>query len=232
MRYSFSAIKDKSELVFAQKYNINASYKDLCAVCDAIRYMRSSDALALVEKVANKETPVLYRRHSKHLGARHELGGRKGRYPSKAAKEVRDVLINAISNASNKAMDGDEMVVVHASANKTRIERRYPSKGTIAWGRGTYGRSATMHSDIEYAKIEIGLADAANPKLTGNMKYFIKKKIVKHSNAVVPQKPKAKEPKKSKKTTEAIEHKKEEPKTRAVESSVPETTENKENKTV
>ena len=182
MKYSFNAIEDREGIVFAQRYEMNASYKDLCAVCDAIRYRRASDALKILENVAELKAPIEYRRHNKHMGARHELHGRKGKYPSKAAKEVRLALVNAIANALNNAMDGNEMVVIHASANKTHIERRYPSKGSLAWGRGMYGRSAMMHSDLEYSKVEIALAEEDNPKLTEKMKYFIGKrsrKIVK-----------------------------------------------------
>ncbi len=187
MKYSFNAIESREGIAFAQRYEMNASYKDLCAVCDAIRYRRASDALKILENVAALKAPIEYRRHNKHMGARHELHGRKGKYPSKAAKEVRLALVNAIANALNNAMDGNEMVVIHASANKTHIERRYPSKGSLAWGRGMYGRSAMMHSDLEYSKVEIALAEEDNPKLTEKMKYFIGKrsrKIEKKEKAV------------------------------------------------
>jgi large subunit ribosomal protein L22 len=174
MNYSFNIKGD--EFVKAQSYDVNASYKDLGAVCDAIRHLRASDAVAALEQFAEKESPVHYRRHNRHMGSRHELGGRKGGYPEKAASEVLKTLVNAIANAGNKGKDADSMFVVSASANKTRIERRYPSKGSIAWGRGMYGMSATNHSDIEYAKIEIVLAEEGSGKLTKNMKYFIKRK--------------------------------------------------------
>ncbi len=176
MKYSFNLKMDRANMAFAQRYDINASYKDLGAVCDSIRYLKAGTALKLINRIANKELPIPYRRHNKHMGARHELHGRKGAYPVKAAAEVRVALQNAIANASNNAMDGDEMVVVHASANKTHIERRSPSKGGIAWGRGMYGKSAMMHSDIEYAKVEIALAYPDVAGLTENMKYFMRRK--------------------------------------------------------
>jgi ribosomal protein uL22 len=173
MNYSFNI---KGDFVKAQSYDINASYKDLGAVCDAIRYMKAEYALDTLKHVIGKERPVAYRRHNKHMGSRHELGGQKGGYPEKAASEVFKTLTNAVANAGNKGKSGNDMVIVGASANKTRIERRYPSKGSIAWGRGMYGMSATNHSDIEYARIEIVLADEFSDKLTKNMRYFIKKK--------------------------------------------------------
>ncbi|MFP3278615.1 MAG: 50S ribosomal protein L22 [Candidatus Micrarchaeota archaeon] len=175
MRYSFN-IKNAENIVLAQRYDINASYKDLAAVCDAIRYMNAGAALDKLDRLIAMEMPIEYRRHNKHMGARHELGGRKGAYPVRAAKEVRLVLINAIANADNKGLPGEDLYIVHAAANKTRILRRYPSRGTLAWGRGMYGRSSIMHSDLEYAKVEIGLASKDEAWLTKSMKYFIKKK--------------------------------------------------------
>ncbi|MEM0201117.1 MAG: uL22 family ribosomal protein [Candidatus Micrarchaeaceae archaeon] len=176
MKYSFNIEINKDSLAYAYKEDINASYKDLGAVCDAVRYLKASSAVALTEKLSRMEMPILFRRHNKHMGARHELHGRKGKYPVKAAKEVRLVLLNAIANANNKALPGEDLIVLHASANKTQIVRRQPSKGGISWGRGMYGRSALMHSDIEYAKIEIVLGTPDEKELTKNMKYFIHKK--------------------------------------------------------
>ena len=204
MKYSFNAVSDKKNLAFSQRYDLNVSYKDLGAVCDAVRYLRAQKAVEIAESVANGEVPVLYRRHSRHMGARHELGGKKGKYPAKAANEVKLAIINAIANANSMMMNTDEMYVIHASANKTHIERRYPSRGSIAWGRGMYGRSATNHSDLEYAKVEIVLGPL-NDKLTGNMRYFIRKKNVQPKAEVKAKKeaPKTQVPKKAAPNKEA-----------------------------
>lgn len=176
MDYSFNLKTDKQGMAFAMRKDLNVSYKQLGAVCAAIRYMRASAALVLLDQIIKMERPIEFRRHSKHMGARHELGGKKGSYPRKAAGEVRTTLVNAIANANNKMMDGENMIIIHACGNKTTIVRRQPSKGGISWGRGMYGQSALMHSDIEYAKIEIGLAEPTDKALTGNMKYFVKRK--------------------------------------------------------
>ena len=176
MKYSFNIKMDDEGLAFSYRDELNVSYKDLGAVCDAVRYLKASSAVALTEKLSRMEMPIPYKRHNKHMGARHELHGRKGKYPIKAAKEVRIALLNAIANANNKALPGDDLIVLHACANKTHIVRRQPSKGGLAWGRGMYGRSALMHSDIEYSKIEIILGSPDEKFITKNMKYFIGKK--------------------------------------------------------
>ncbi len=175
MKYSFNL--DGDGFVFAQGYDINASFKDLCAVCDAIRYRNARSALEMLHSIALGNTAVPFRRHNKRMGSRHELGGKKGAYPMKAAKKIIPILQNTLANAANKGMDGTDMFVVHASANKTRIERRQPSKGSLTWGRGMYGRSSMMHSDIEYAKVELVIAEKENSALTGKMKALIKSRI-------------------------------------------------------
>ncbi len=156
MKYSYNL--DKSDVVFAGAKDLNASYKDLSVVCDAIRYKKAGTALALLDSVINDGKPIEYRKFNKGMGSRHELGGRKGRYPIKAASIVRKVLLNAYANASNKGYVPEEMYVVHATANKTEINRRYPSKGVRTVMRGGYGYATMRRSDLEFAKVEIGLS--------------------------------------------------------------------------
>lgn len=178
--YSFNIGGD---FVKAQKSGVNASYKQLSIVCNAIRYTRVSKAIDTIDKVIAMQMPILFSKYNKHMGARHELHGRRGAYPIKAAKEIKVVLQNAVANAEGKGIgSAEEMFIVHASANKTQTISRQPSKGSISWGRGMYGRSAMMHSNIELAKIEIILGTGEEKELSKNMKYFIKKKDVKARN--------------------------------------------------
>ena len=210
MRYSNDLVL---EFPRAMRYNINASYKDLGAVCDAIRYKKAEEALKIIDGIISMSMPIEFKKHNKHMGSRHELGGKKGAYPKKAAKEVKVVLINAIANAKNSGLGGEDMFVVHAAANKTRIERRRPSKGTLAWGRGTYGFPSPMHSDLEYAKVEIALANGDEKELSKNMRYFINKNSGKKKGAKkesAPKKAVKKESVKKEKKAEPKSEKKEE----------------------
>ncbi len=157
MRYSYNL--DKSDVVFAGAKELNASFKDLAAVCDAIRYKKASTAMSILDSIISEGKPIEYRKFNKGMGSRHELNGRKGRYPIKAASIVRKVLINAYANASNKGYMPEDMYVVHASANKGVINRRYPSKGVRTVMRGGYGYATLRRSDLEFAKVEIGLSN-------------------------------------------------------------------------
>jgi len=188
LEYSFN--RDRSEIVFAHMKDINASYKDLCNVCDSIRYKSVPEALEILDSV-KEGVPILFRRHNKGMGSRHELGGKKGRYPIKCASIVRKALANASANASNKGLEPEVMFVVHATANKTTINRRYPPKGILYHRSGGYGYSSARRSDLEFAKLEIGIANGTEKGLSKKMQ-----KAIGHSKKYLEkmekQKPKAK----------------------------------------
>ncbi len=143
MRYSFG--KAGEEFARAQRYDLDASYKDLCEVCRNIRNKPVNDAMALLGKAERMEIPIEYRRHNKKLGHRRQLGGKKGRYPVKAVRIVKRVLANAINNARVKQLEEDTLVVVHAAANKQSMFPRLAPKGR------------RMRWDYETARVEIVL---------------------------------------------------------------------------
>ena len=130
---------------------VNASYKDLSQVCGRIRNKKSSWALDFLNKASEGEIPVFYSKHNKNLGHRRELGGRKGRYPEKAAKIVLKALQSAIANGRVIGLGGDYMIVA-ASANKKNIYPRMAPKG----------RSA--RSFLETSRVELILKGEVVPK--------------------------------------------------------------------
>jgi hypothetical protein len=91
----------------------------------------------------------------------------------KSAGIVKKVLTNAMANARNKGFEPDVMFVIHAAANKTEIAQRAPSKGVLYMGAG-YGYATARRSNIEFAKVEIGLAKGSEKGLSENMKERIK----------------------------------------------------------
>ncbi len=145
MGYSYILPEDKKEselYASARSEGVNASYKDLVQVCGCIRGRPVKWALMFLEKASKAEVPVFFRTHNKRLGHRSELGGRKGRYPQKAAGMVLKALKSAKSNGTVKGLSED-MVVVHAAANKKVTYPRMSSKGK------------RMRADYELARIEI-----------------------------------------------------------------------------
>lgn len=172
-----------AEIAKAQQYNIDASFKDLCAVCDNVRGKTAEDAVKYLESVADG-FPVAYKRWNKHLGHRRELGGKKGRYPVKAAKFVAMVLRNAVANATSKGMSATK--VVHAAANKQATYPRMQSKGR------------QMHSDYETARVEIILVGAVSEeaKKDASVKKFIAEEAGKKREEIKTAVQKVKEEKK------------------------------------
>ncbi len=121
----------------------NVSFKDLAEVCRNIRGMAATAAISLLEEAAAGKRPLEFRRHNKRLAHRKELGGKKGRYPKKAAKHVLDVLKSAVANATVFGGNEEQLKVYHAAANKKRIYYRLQPKGR-----------RTRH-DYELARLEI-----------------------------------------------------------------------------
>ncbi len=198
--YSYNL--DRKDAVFASTSDLNASFKDLCCVCDAVRYRAVPNAIAVLDGVINDGRPIEFRRHNRYMGSRHELGGKKGRYPMKCAAMVRKVIVNAVANARNKGEDPDSMYIVHACANKTYEIPRSPPKGIRAVRTGGYGYTPMRRSNISFAKIEIGIASKDKKELGSRMKRVLKAVSKAERPAKVQQQPK--------------QQKKEQPKTKSI----------------
>ena len=150
--YSFEIPKGKEgDYARARVEDIDASYKDLTQVCGNIRRKSAVDAITLLEKAAKMEVPIRYRSHNTRLGHRRELGGRKGRYPVKSVRIVLKVLKSAVANAAAKGFS-EELVVVHASANRRHSYPRLASKGRRNW------------QDFATARVEIVLREKEEAK--------------------------------------------------------------------
>lgn len=146
--YSFDFRKYKEEQIAKAKIeSIDVSWKEACAVCDAIRNKGVKEALLLLERVENMETPIPFRRHNKKMAHRRELGGKKGRWPVKAAKIIRKLVKSLSANALNKGLSEESLIIIHASANK---KMSYPKLQPV-------GRRIRQH--YETARIELVALD-------------------------------------------------------------------------
>jgi ribosomal protein L22 len=194
MKYSYN--QEREGVVFANMKDINASHKDLGAVCAAIRYRSVPVAMQILDAVSAGDMPIRYMRHNRGMGARHELGGKKGRTPKKCATIVKKVLINASANAESKGFDPEAMYVVLASANKTMIASRRPSKGALFISGGPSGYMTARRSDLEFARVELGVSMMDEKRLSKRVIFTIKR-LMKEQKAAKPKKEEAKpQPKK------------------------------------
>ena len=139
--------KDETKIAKARVEDVDASFKDLIAVCDNIRLRRTDIAIDMLEMASKGLIPLRYWTHNTHMGHRHELMGQKGRYPRKAAAIVLKVLKSAIANARVKGLGEDRLIVTHAAANKQHIYRRLQPKGL------------RKRHDYETARIELAVSE-------------------------------------------------------------------------
>ena len=192
----------------AQQHGIDASFKDLGAVCSNINGLPAEKAESLLVKVSKGEFPIWFKKHSKKMGHRGEIGGKKGRYPKKCAKIVLGVLRNAVANANSKGLLG-ELKVVNAAANKQDTYPRVAPRGR--WRRSNYvsARVEIVLKEIAEAKPEV----KAKKKDALDTKAAEKRKIRKEAQKAAEEqmaaageapaeKPKSDEEKKGEKTLE------------------------------
>ncbi len=140
--YSFNGEEKHETLAFARAEGIDASYKDLSQVCARIRGKPISWAMQFLEKVSLGSIPVLYSKFNTNLGHRRELGGKKGRYPKKAAFAILKVVKSAAANARVKGLS-DELQIIHVLANKKSTFPRIQAKGR------------RFRADFEISRVEI-----------------------------------------------------------------------------
>jgi len=172
--YSYQIKENYENYAAARVEGVDASYKDLAEVCGRIRELPAERAVFLLEKFETGELPVLYKSHNTKLGHRRELGGKKGRYPKKAAGIVLKVLRSAFANAQSKGLV-EPYILVHASANKKNIFPRMASKGR------------RNRSNYETSRIEIILREKDIVKKTAPKKVEALAQAVPKSEAPAPK---------------------------------------------
>ncbi|HLD75916.1 MAG TPA: 50S ribosomal protein L22, partial [Candidatus Norongarragalinales archaeon] len=167
----------------AQVHDLDASYKDLTQVCRAVKGKSVRSAFSVLENAVNLTHAIEYRKFNKGMGHRSELSGRKGRYPKKECRMVRDLLKNAVANAKNAGLEEGALYVSHAAAHKQQRFKRHrhhwPSGVTLG-----YGKQATW-ADYETARVELFVSSKGKP-------HAAKNKDASGGSPAVTSKPKAK----------------------------------------
>ncbi|MBI5228583.1 50S ribosomal protein L22 [Candidatus Micrarchaeota archaeon] len=156
--YKYSMDFPKEKCARAQCIDLNASYKDLANVCSAIKGKAVGEARAILEDAIKGKKAIPYKKFSKGVGHRSELGGKKGRYPKKECRLMLELLKSAESNAEYKGLDKGKLVVKHVAAFKQNVYPRYRR----FWAGGNilgYGKSA-VRSDFVTARVEIALVES------------------------------------------------------------------------
>ncbi|GEM_PF-927076 len=148
MGYAYKPAKvEEPKTACARVDNVNVSWKDVANVCANVRGRRADAALEFLSEAADGERPVRYFNYNKRRGHVGRLGGKKGGWPVKSARIVRDVLANAIANADSRGLGACK--IVHIQANKQLVYNRMSPKGR------------RIRQDLETAFVEIVLREIA-----------------------------------------------------------------------
>lgn len=144
-RYSFQRY-DPLLHIRASGREIDVSPKAAREVCVAINGKLVKDAKEYLELVESKDQSVPFRRYKRGGAHRSESAGfHAGAYPVKAAKETLLVLNNLQSNAEFKGLDIDRLKIIHAAAQRGRINKSYTPR---AQGRSSPSFNTLVHIEL------------------------------------------------------------------------------------
>tara|TARA_Y100000034_G_scaffold7487_1_gene8231 strand:+ start:3817 stop:4353 length:537 start_codon:yes stop_codon:yes gene_type:complete len=97
--------------------NLPVSNKVAYEVTNHIRGKSIDKAIAILKDVQSMKTPIPYKRYNKDTP--HRKGNfAAGRFPEKAASYIIPLLESLKSNADNKGLSG-ELIIIHSASNKT-----------------------------------------------------------------------------------------------------------------
>lgn len=129
VNYSFEGKPEKTARAAAT--NSRVSHKSAIEITRTIKGMKLDKAKAYLMDVLAKTKAIPFKKFTRDIPHKPGAGMAAGRYPVKAAEEVKKLLENAEANADNKGLDTKKLVVKNASANKggSRIYRGHRSFG-------------------------------------------------------------------------------------------------------
>ncbi|PIN80783.1 50S ribosomal protein L22 [Candidatus Woesearchaeota archaeon CG10_big_fil_rev_8_21_14_0_10_30_7] len=112
--------------------NLTISPKQSIEVCSFIRNRKLQVAKKMLEEVLTKTIAVPFTRYNKGLG--HRKGNMaSGKYPLKTCSQILKLLNSAESNAQNKGLNSNNLVITHINAHRgTRIQRHKRVGSTTA----------------------------------------------------------------------------------------------------
>jgi len=120
----------------AKGSNLRVHFKNTRETACAIKKMPLRRAIRYLKNVTNKKECVPFRRYNGGVGRcsqAKQWGTTQGRWPQKSAEFLLQLLRKAESNADNKGLDADRLVIEHIQVNRAPKMRRrtYRAHGRI-----------------------------------------------------------------------------------------------------
>lgn len=118
-------------------------------VAGLVRGMKVETAVATLEQVIAKETPVPLKRYNKRVS--HKRGVGPGRYPVKASKAILTVIKSASSNADYKGLTSSNMAISTITIARGQT---IPGHRPRAQGRATQWNQETANIEVVIEEVE------------------------------------------------------------------------------
>lgn len=125
LRYSFQNFDPKTMVRVAGR-NLAISHKASYELTAFIKNKNVDSVIRALESVINLELVVPYRRYNRDVAPKAGVG--PGRYPVKAAIVTIKLLKNLKGAARSKGLDLQKLTIIHATATKGPVRRRYGRK--------------------------------------------------------------------------------------------------------
>ncbi|CAN3375815.1 hypothetical protein DIURU_003916 [Diutina rugosa] len=147
VRYGASPA-NPAKSVKARGAYLRVSFKNTRETAQAIQGMNVDKALRYFERVLSHDDVIPFRRFNSSIGRTGQAkkyGTPFGRWPEKSVRFVRDLLINAKSNAEAKGLDTTKLKVTNIQVNQAPKMRRRTYR---AHGRINAYQSSPSHIEL------------------------------------------------------------------------------------
>jgi large subunit ribosomal protein L22 len=168
MKYQYSVKEVKENMAKAVGISMPVSYKHCVEICSFIRGKNVETAKKMLEEVIAIRSPVPFKKFTTDVG--HRKGGiGSGRFPEKAATEIKKLIESAQKNAQFKGLSTSNLKITHISAKQ----------GESGWHYGRHLRRRIKRSHVELILEESG-KDAVKEKPAKKPKQEKTKKRIKN----------------------------------------------------
>lgn len=141
MGYTMDPDPENTAKAYGKELQI--SPKASVEICNMLRGMDVESALDILDDVIEKKRAVPFRKHNKRVA--HNKGVGPGRYPVKAAENIKRIIEEAQSNAEFKELDADNMKIIGLSASRGEVIQGFRPR---AHGRTTPFDTKTTNLEV------------------------------------------------------------------------------------
>jgi large subunit ribosomal protein L22 len=134
----YSVLNFPEQSAKARIIEANISLKDSINIAHYLRGMTLEQAKNAIDAAIDKKRAVKYFRYLDSVS--HRRGSGPGRYPIRALRIFRKAVDNVEANAEFKNLNLEKLRIIHLTATKGKMLRRYSPKA--------YGRAGGLDRDL------------------------------------------------------------------------------------